>query len=306
VAAALLLWVGVARPLQLQVAQLVQDVHANSSQAVREATLARDRAIQERDDARRLLKTAEEQNTRLIAQNNSLESGKERVEAQNQSLTAANQKLVAQLQTTERQIAAAQNSVGGLPADRTERMAVVQTHETGRATRTIARNLTEGLGSLLRGFGPTQPVGTAVLSRTPELLWNRHTQAAAYAVVISTLSGQRVTGTPHPIRETSWQVEPPLERGQTYTWRVTPLDASGREIRVERHPNPRFEVVDSKAAERFLEAQLQLAVLYAENRLYDKAEATLTEVAHADESAAIEQKARQLLADLRQKRQNAR
>lgn len=67
-------------------------------------------------------------------------------------------------------------------------------------------------------FRLISPIGTAVLTNRPTLVWESLADASSYAVTI-TRDGRTILATPALI-DTQWQT-PALERGHVYQWRVS-------------------------------------------------------------------------------------
>lgn len=150
---------------------------------------------------------------------------------------------------------------------------------------------------------PLTPMGTAVLSGTPQFSWRGVTEAQGYTVAVfdgqfnEVARSERVTGT-------SWTPSKPLPRGATFAWQVT-AHMGTREILAPEPPQPeaRFLILDEAAAKTLNEQQtrlkdqpLVLGVLLARAGLVSDASRELTRAAQQNDTA---DRAKALLASLK-------
>jgi hypothetical protein len=165
------------------------------------------------------------------------------------------------------------------------------------------------VGPIARGgdaFGPTEPVGTDVISTMPELKWNGFPAADKYRIMISEIDGG---GAEKPLKPkevdkavTSWTVETPLTRGKVYRWQVLPLTAEGATLPAPDNLPARFRVLSPEKARSYLKVQLRNAVLAAENGLFSDAQSILQQIQDAHGDREITAKAVKLAEDLQKKR----
>jgi hypothetical protein len=132
------------------------------------------------------------------------------------------------------------------------------------------------------------PVGTVVLSDTPELQWRPIPGASRYWLVVSDAQ-QQVVAKNRSVRRLRWKPPHPLARGETYTWQVTAL-VEGSKVTYPRPTDAeaKFTVADEQVAREVqaiadarpqgVRPQVALAVIYAEQGMLDDAERELADV----------------------------
>jgi len=144
----------------------------------------------------------------------------------------------------------------------------------------LLRDLQPAGGTLL---GPSEapafklvgPVGTAVLSATPELKWTEWKPNATYIVTLRNLSSGRTISS-LPLAAPEWTPSEPLQPGSAYTWQVAGT-VGGLEEVIPRPPQPqaKFLVLDAAQAallQRLPDSHLLRAIAYAQAGLLDDAE----------------------------------
>jgi hypothetical protein len=86
------------------------------------------------------------------------------------------------------------------------------------------------------------------------------------------------------IEGTRWRARDALQRDATYTWQVSRIGATGREIFPKPpHPPARFHIVSAEAHKAIVEAKgVDRALLHAREGMLDDASLELTELARAE------------------------
>lgn len=171
------------------------------------------------------------------------------------------------------------------------------------------RGLSRPVGTLLGGGAssssllPLSPIGTAVLSTTPEFTWQPMRGATSYSIAVFDQRFTEVAGATD-ITGSSWTPSTPLPRGATLAWQITAHFPSG-DVLAPAPPQPeaRFVVVDSATATtvesqraRLATQPLALGILLAKAGLFADAERELKRAADQPESA---DRAKELLAGLK-------
>jgi anti-sigma factor RsiW len=295
--ALLFVWLAAVRPLQQEVARLQMDgARLRQEQATQVAAASGLRA--ERDQARQDASRARQENRNLADARAQEQARSAALERRSADLTRRNAALEQRLRLARTAPALS------VPLRQSEQRALAMALDTGHMPLRFDAALRESGQRISRGsdFGPVSPVGAAVLSDRPTLRWNPLRGATGYEVIVKNLRAEVVARTPDRIPETEWTVAPPLARGRVYSWEVAAYNARGARVEPEGRPKPRFRVLGKDAARRYLDAQLKLAVLYAQDGLYDEAEAALREVLEAGPDSARAQKARRLLDSLERQR----
>ncbi len=119
------------------------------------------------------------------------------------------------------------------------------------------------------------PVGTAVLTSTPELRWTAWEPKATYIVTLQDLASGTTISSP-PLSGLSWKPAQPLQLGAVYSWQVAGT-SKGREELSPKPPQPpaRFRVLDPAEAARLQtlpESHLLRAIFFAQAGLLDEAD----------------------------------
>jgi len=135
-------------------------------------------------------------------------------------------------------------------------------------------------------FKVISPVNRVVIDDRPTFAWDPMPSATGYRVRVYAAGYHKIVESPL-VHGTSWQTNPSLQRGQTYTWTVTAESPRG-EIREPAPPQPEaaFQVVDTHTATTLEQASssrgtdhLLLAVLYARAGVVDEARIQLDQLA---------------------------
>jgi hypothetical protein len=171
-------------------------------------------------------------------------------------------------------------------------------HQRIEPSSTI-RELTSPQGTLLGETGSPSgirlmaPLGTATPSDEPVFRWTP-VPSATYVVAIYDAHYQKATESP-VLRQSEWTPDPPLPRGQIYTWQLTAV-IKGKQIREPLPPAPeaRFQVLSQAEAEQLEKAQsehanshLLLGILYARAGALDDAERELTALLAANPDSKL-------------------
>src|SRR5205823_1320503 len=78
-----------------------------------------------------------------------------------------------------------------------------------------------------------------------------------------------------PGDKTEWTVDRPLKRGAIYEWHITATLSNSRLKSPEINPEPRFQIAPREAVQRCLNEQIRQSILYAQEGLYEQADAVL-------------------------------
>lgn len=118
------------------------------------------------------------------------------------------------------------------------------------------------------------PIGKILLSATPTLSWSQVDMAEAYQVIVADKDGNRVVEA--IVRDTSYTLPEPLERGEIYQWRVGVRFTEGDSWTYSAAP--RFKVVSQEGHDTINQikqqmpgAHLPLAVAYEIYGLHEDA-----------------------------------
>jgi hypothetical protein len=153
-------------------------------------------------------------------------------------------------------------------------------------------------------FAVITPVGTIILSATPEFRWNELQEASTYTVQVFDEKFNLVAESP-ALKNTSWRMSDSLARGKHYVWQVV-ADQKGEKITSPQTPAPpaKFRVLDEVAFRQIQQLQnlkpeshLLLGLAYAESGLVLEAEKQFQELVRLNPDSAL---AAKLLESLRQ------
>jgi hypothetical protein len=138
------------------------------------------------------------------------------------------------------------------------------------------------------------PTGEAVLTGRPRFEWEAPRPADTYRVSVYDRNFRLVAESPD-LRATQWTPAEDLTAGQTYTWVVT-ARMGGRQIRAPLPPAPeaRFTVLAQPEAERlqqarqrYPDAHLMLAALFAQAGAFEAARQELEALARANPGSPL-------------------
>lgn len=195
------------------------------------------------------------------------------------------------------------------PLTADERALVDRALATGKLEMPAAiRSLAGPVGTLLgavrvaESLEPLTPIGTAVLSETPEFTWHAMAGVTSYSVAVFDDQFKEVAHSP-ALTTTHWTPSVALPRGATLAWQVTAHFPS-RDVLAPEPPQPeaRFVVVDKATADAIIAQQarlssqpLALGVLLAKAGLFSDAAREFTRAAAQPDTA---DRAKALLASL--------
>lgn len=195
------------------------------------------------------------------------------------------------------------------PLTADERAVVDRALATGKLEMPAAiRSLAGPVGTLLgavrvaESLEPLTPIGTAVLSETPEFTWHAMAGVTSYSVAVFDDQFKEVAHSP-ALTTTHWTPSVALPRGATLAWQVTAHFPS-RDVLAPEPPQPeaRFVVVDKATADAIIAQQarlssqpLALGVLLAKAGLFSDAAREFTRAAAQPDTA---DRAKALLASL--------
>ena len=158
-----------------------------------------------------------------------------------------------------------------------------------RETETLLGDSAKAVGANIIG-----PLGVVVESDRPLFRWRAAGVEARYIVSVFDSRFKRVAQS-NPLSATEWTPPQPLQRGNTYVWKITTL-RGGEEIVSPAPPAPeaRFRVLDQTAANELERARrlhpnshLLLGVLYARAGLMDEAERELRAVVESNPNSSV-------------------
>ncbi len=202
----------------------------------------------------------------------------------------------ARVEGLRREMASNRSSVGRDQRS-ISRIAVAMASDPARAKAEV--HLSLGLlgeaGPRTRGAGgPSYPVCEAVVSRRPVLRWFDSSTDCEHGVEV--LAGDRVVATATVGPEAGhWSVNPPLSRGQRYTWKVQRLPESGDETPSDSgKASAAFRVLSRDEATAVLTARILAAMEAARAGLITEARTDLLQAALDGEDLPIAELARKL------------
>jgi hypothetical protein len=206
--------------------------------------------------------------------------------------------------------AAASNATPADPLSADERAQFDRAIASGRleipaAIRSLARPSGTLLGTPTSSttLAPLSPVGTAVISASPEFTWQQVDGARTYSIAVFDSQFNEVAHSPR-VSAPKWQPAKPLPRGITLAWQIT-AHFPDHDVLAPQPPAPeaRFMVAGDAAAAsatalraKYVDSPLLLGVLLASSGFVSDATVELNRAA-ADPSTA--ERAQAFLASLK-------
>lgn len=116
-----------------------------------------------------------------------------------------------------------------------------------------------GAGDNAAAFGPTTPVGTAVIEARPQFSWTPSAGATRYSVSVFDERFREVAKS-GPLKTTTWTPRRDLPRGRVLGWRITAVSRDQTAISpAPPQPDARFVVLDAATVARLGKERKRLA-----------------------------------------------